>query len=318
MAKGKQNNGKKGGRAKAPRKKQSVPRSVGSGLDVRGRAHAMLLQDPCRGPLLGTCFSGQAGYLTRFAVDIVVSTGATDQGAAVYWTPGFTAPVAVGNYGGIMVPTTPVTTDSAAITYAQYNAPGQAFLLANARSVRSVASCLQITYVGTETQRGGIVALGQADLGSLNTSPSTADLRGLAQKVCRMPNGTLEIKCVPNSASEAFTDPTVAIGAADVKQFEGLPSIFFSAFGFPVNTGMRVRFINVVEWLPNKGIGVPAPSATQSGSASTLNTVLAAMGRLGDWAYSGFEREASRMLPGIAAAGTRYAAMRAAPLLLGL
>lgn len=280
----------------------TIPRGPStSGLDAQGAAYARLLADPCAAKLAHPLYAGgEGGYLMRVESDQIINNAATDVGSFGYWCPGA---VATGSLTtGISATFVTSDTASQAVTSTALTAPGKAWLLANAGAARCVAACLQISFPGAELNRSGIVAVGQANYGKFTSNSfSPSELRTMAERVRRMPDGMVEIRLVPNFDSQGYSTPN-----SSVSDDKGLPALFFSVFGIPVNTGIRVRLVAVYEWIPSQGEGITLPSAmTTSESRNSLNDVLRVMKGYGDWAYGGFTEAAGTMssLYGAASAG---------------
>lgn len=271
-----------------------------AGLDRPALDYAQLLVDPCGANLAHPVYQGATGgYLARFENDQIVNSSATDLGSMGMFCPGN---IHDGALGGYHLGAAPVTGDTVSMNLNAFNAsqPGWAFLKANSESARCVAACVQISYPGAELTRSGIVALGQANYSSLVATPkTTGQLRSMAQHVRRMPDGMVEIRLVPNVTSQNYTN------AADTSNDtieEDMPALFWSVWGIPASTGVRVRTVAIYEWLPKNATGINLPSATTiSASGHSLNDVLRYLQRTGDWATSGFH-EASRAVSSIASA----------------
>lgn len=295
----------------------TVPRPPGGvSLDAQAAAYARLLSDPCGAKLSHPIYAGgEGGYLIRVENDQVINNGATDLGAMGYWCPGSmsTTSIPTGISSG------PVVNDTALqpLSSAVLNSPGRVFFQSNASAVRCVSACIQLSFPGTELNRSGFVALGQGTFGGLaSSSHSTSTLRTMAERVRRMPDGQVEIRLVPNLESATYSS---VLGAADS---QGLPALFFSVWGIPPSTGVRVRMVAVYEWLPQRSAGLTLPSSlTTSESRNTLNDVLRAMKGWGDWAYEGFHEAANAVSSVIGAAragqGLVRGTLRAGSLLMG-
>jgi hypothetical protein len=275
---------------------------------------------------MGTCFAGQQGFLSRFEGDAIINATGTDIAAMVYYAPGILNNTSgVGAYNSYGFSNAAITSDTAANTWnAGLLLPGASFLQANSRSVRCVAACLQISYPGAELTRAGIAALGQADFGDVYSGGSAAvsNLRTLAQKVTRLPDGTLEVKLVPNPGSERWMNPNVGLSASTIQGWQDSPTLFATVSGIPTSVGIRVRLVAVYEWLPLLGVGLATPSLSVPPSAISLNGVLNSLARTGEWMYEGFEN-AGRAFGAMGrayVAGSRLTSgiRTAAPLLLGM
>lgn len=278
-----------------------IPRPLSSQLDAQAAAYAHLLNDPCGAKLSHPVYAGgEGGYLMRVESDAIISNGA-DTGSMGYWCPGNP----INGIATMATQALQVVSDTAVIALTSVvTPPGKTWLIANAAAVRCVSACIQVSFPGKELDRSGFVGLGQSTYGRFSSAAgfSTSGLRTLAERVRRMPDGLVEIKLIPNLSSANYVDPNGGGGAADL----GMPTLFWSVFGVPPNTGIRIRAVAVYEWLPQSGVGLTLPNAaTTSESRNTLNDVLRSMKSWGDWAYSGFHdaADAATSLIGAARAG---------------
>lgn len=277
-------------------------------LDKPGLDYAKLLADPCGENLVHPVYQGgSGGYLLRVETDAIHNTDPTDSGSMGFFCPGNIHDTAtLGGFGKTGVP---VASDSLTYNLLPFNSlqPGYAFLKANSASHRCVAACLQVSYPGSELSRAGIVGLGQANYSSLVQTPkSTSQLRAMAQHVRRMPDGVLEIVLVPNTSSQKYTNASDT-SAATID--DDMPTLFWSAYGIPVSTGIRVRCVAIYEWLPinTTGVNLPTPSLSSS-SRNTLNDVLLALEETGDWTAKGF-MQAAKTISSLGAAAMNGAAL---------
>lgn len=249
------------------RKKQVVGKS--NVLDAEARKYAKLINDPCYGPITAPIYqSSGSGQFVRIESDFILGAEATSVGAACIFTPGL---VTV-NGDGLIKPNAVVASDSAAITWAQDTLAqcGTTFAL-TAGAVRAVSACLQVSFVGSELSRAGVVSLAQMSRQVAVTYTSLAKLRGGADRVVRMPDGVLELKLSPQAKNADFQ--TTGTANLDVSE---LPCLVMSTSGIPASTGVRVRLVQVLEWLPLSGTGI-VNGTIATASNSSLQQVLAAM-----------------------------------------
>jgi len=307
-------------RKKSAAKSRPVPRKLtvlrGLQLDRQAVEYAQLLKDPCNGPLVHSTFAGSGGSLiTRFEYDFIANTGATETCSMGYFAPNFIVNSNTFNSLGFAPAATPLTSDGVTAQLGNNLAgqqPGQAFLLANASAYRAISACIQVSWPGTELNRGGIIGLGQSTLGQF-TSTLTAPsyLRALSSHVERTPDGVLEIRMVPNQQSESWLGP--GWGSAPEGGMQDMPALFWTAAGLTAGVGLRVRCVVVVEWKPKQAIGMMVNNADQVAnvSSNTTNNVLKYMYRFGEWAVSSptvqrvARQGADRLLSGIAGYASR-------------
>lgn len=273
--------------------RQVVANKSTGGLDRDGLAYAKLLADPCNAPLVYPAGTGDGGgYLVRAESDAIYHTGATDTCGSGYFCP---AAISVGGDGiAVMGGNSDVTGYSYGLAPAA-DQPALGGVLASTMSFRVVSACLQVQFPGSELQRSGVIALGQTTWKTVSgTMPSTATMRRMANMSTRLPDGTLEIRMVPNSSTEEWSN-VAAISSVTIPQ----PTLFWSVAGLPAGVGLRVRFVCVIEYKPawNTG-GVALNSNTRSLSNNTLGQVLTYLEKAGNW-YIGMHTG----VPGVASAG---------------
>lgn len=262
-------------------------------LDTYARDYLRLVTDPCNAPLAMSVFPGAGGgIVSRFENDFIVGNSATDVATSVVWTPGYLNQAVGGSGGNCVVPSAPVISDNIGIAYNVDNAkaPGFTFLSSNAKAFRCIAACMQVSWPGTELNRQGIVGLGQVTQSvALSLAPTTSQLRTLSSHVGRMPGEVMELILKPTEASQRWCDPTIAYPLLTAQSVWGdSPSLLLSVAGIPVSTGVRVRLISIVEWLPQNGGGIVSNDAVAPKSGSTLNDVLRAVDAISskDWVRS--------------------------------
>lgn len=286
MAKNKKNANKQSGKNKSRKQvgesRASFRKTVA--LDAGGLAYAKLLANPCGGRIVAPVYGDQSsGFLLRTEYDAIMHGGATDtvgmgffcpanlstvDGAGSIWTGG-------GQFDGIAYAIAPIDKGFQ---------PGYG-LLQQSRAFRVVSACIQLTYVGSEQARSGVLAVGQSTYDTLNPGSSYAPalLRSMASHVGRVPDGTTELRWVPNASSEEFQDPNKTPSSNSFTQ----PALFWSVSGLPPGAGIRVRFVVTYEFTWNVTNGMPVGTQTQvSASANTTKEVLNYLaGRAVNWAF---------------------------------
>lgn len=248
-------------------------RSGGAGLDRPAVEFAKLVSDPCYGPLVQPTYEGTgAGIMTRFETDFIVNATATDTAAYIGFSPGnLIASGAV--FGAVMGATGALATDATGIVpqFTGSRQPGIG-LLPSMSAYRVVAACMQVSFVGSELQRAGVVSVGQVTASVLNTGSLTvAGLRALSSTVVRIPDGELEIKLRPTAISQKF----VPVSGTNLdSDYAAQPALIATMAGIPVSTGMRVRLVAVYEWIPAVASGCILPDNASSNSNNTISQVL--------------------------------------------
>lgn len=250
---------------KAPAKRQAPAR----GLDAEARKYAKLIADPCYGQITDPVYqSSGSGQFVRLENDFIIGAEATSVGAALIFTPGMISTTGA----GAVIPTTVVSSDTGAIVWnanSTYQC-GTTFAATGA-AVRAVSACMQISYVGSELTRAGVFSVAQMNRYQALGYTTTAKLRSAAERVVRIPDGVLEIKLAPTAKNADFYSTN--IDQADSGEW---PCLVFTASGIPSSTGIRVRLVQVLEWLPAASTGVIS-NTSSTRSFNSLQQVLAAM-----------------------------------------
>lgn len=253
------------------------------GLDVPARDYARLLNDPCYGNIVSPVYSSSgSGNFVRVESDFILGAEATAVGAALIFTPGYAVPA--GSVAQAVVkPTTVVDGDGSLIAWQGSTSlqPGLG-VQGIMGSARCVAACAQVSYVGSELSRAGIVSLTQTTREAALNTVTLATMRQMAQRVVRMPDGVLEIKLAPTGSSSTFVDCGAGLPASAVSE---MPSLVIGVSGIPASVGVRFRLVQILEWLPRSASGTIANS-TQTESTATLSMVLTELKRARpDWQY---------------------------------
>jgi hypothetical protein len=239
MAKRKVQNNTKGTKRKQGRRR---PTRMADAM----QHYAALLANPCRGPLVHAPGSSEGGQIARFESDVIVGNGATDTAGAIFWTPGAYNTTTDSGLADFVAATDGTATNFGNRSYA----PGYTFLSTNASRYRCLAACMQIYWPGSELNRAGIVSGAQANYGFISTATPTttvANIRAISPVVERMPTDYFEIKWAPNFADSMFRSPG---NSTTARPEDGHSSLLATFAGIPVGTGVRVRLVIVVEWLP--------------------------------------------------------------------
>lgn len=263
------NAGKRKPAAGAQAKKPKA-RPTRGGLDAAAKRYARLVNDPCYADLsLPTYAAAGTGLLMRVESDFILGAEATSVGAAVVFTPGLNS-VTAGSRS-VTIPTTVVNADTATITWVDAptsSCPGGG-MASIMTQCRAVAACLQISFVGSELQRAGVVSLSQSTYQTATSMSTTAQIRANSERVVRMPDGVLEIKLAPTDLNANFA-PAAALAAPDKYM---MPCLVASVTGIPSSTGVRVRCVQVLEWTPAASDGV-VMSTKSADSDSTLAGII--------------------------------------------
>lgn len=311
----------KGARRTAPKAQKQVmrlSRQVRAGLDAQGLAWAALLNDPCSAPLAHPCYAGaDGGILMRFENSYDIGTGATDTAGLFIYTPngiGVTGGLSTGLLTGVAATAAVNLTLAGPVAATQ---PGYTFLTANASNVRAVASCIQITYLGSEANRSGVINFGCLNGGTFisTDTPNTGNASNVFEHFQRTPVDTIEVKWRPSAYDQTFRDQSQNIATADLTK---CGAVGFSFSGLLAAAGLRVRMVTVYEYTPGGQVGIVNAARSRSTSTNSLDHVLNYLDSTGDWmmrigsslgrAYTGVRR-VEPFVRAVAYGGTRVAGL---------
>ncbi len=277
--------------------------AVTARLDASAAAFARLLMDPCQAPLVHPVYAGSdAGYLGRFETDFLCSS-AINQAAgctagAILFSPGCigvsatdtTSINGITSVMGLGSLAAQVVNDSGTYNWQCRNLtaaggtqiqPGAAFFAFASESVRCVAACVQLHYIGTELDRAGTISMARVNAGSVLNSDtaSVSGLRQLSNYVDRTPESHVELKWCPADGDQLFTDPSLVTGQRQAERKNGL-LVTYSGID---PSKLRVRFVAVYEWLPETAQGLVTTMESRNRSSNSLDHVLNALDRTGRW-----------------------------------
>lgn len=263
VTKGQVQKGPRGGRSSGPGRSRTVA------LDAPALAHARLIADPCKAPLVNPVFSGgEGGYLVRtdswstFALGVGVTAG------VFHWTPGYMCAT-----GQELLYTNSVNSSTADAATILTNAPGKLFLPSNAGQARCVAACIKLQFTGPESTRSGRIHMGHTS-GGLITPAATYTVDSVANSLSnfqRTPPTEIEMLWKPNDRDQLFFQPGVAY---DSKDRDGRSALTVAMADLPANTGVTIQMVAVYEWQPRTNQGVGTPEGSRARSNNTLDNVL--------------------------------------------
>lgn len=239
------------------------------GLDVAGLQYAKLIADPCNAPLVHPVYGGaNGGLLMRSRSVFSVNTTALSTAGYLHWTPG-----AIGTTNSELLVADAAATGTLVASAGFANAPGKAFLAANASSYRPVAACMQVYYLGSETSRSGFVLVdntigGLIDLGS---SYSTDLLSRTLGAYSRTPGNCVEVILKPAMGDETWIDPSVATAAVD-KDRRGAVTLAWG--GLPAAVPLSIVLTAIYEWVPNSASGLTSSTESRSESRNDVREVM--------------------------------------------
>lgn len=252
------------------KKQKTRVRALPRGLDAAGLAYAKLLADPCNAPMAHPTYSGsEGGYLIRAESVFENNSGPTATAGVFSWVPG----AINASQANITTFQAALPTTSTAYAIGGGAAPAWDFLQNNASQVRCVAACLKISWGGTEANRQGRIAYGQASGGLCPASSSAAanQVFNSLPHYSRVPADEVEIVWKPNDADQLFTAPTLTGAAQDV---ERRAALVFAHVGLPAGVPLIIRMTAVYEWQPDFNMGVSVPNLSKTPSENTLDQVV--------------------------------------------
>jgi len=274
--------------------KKRGPVTRGPALDAAARDYANLIANPCTARLTNTIWPGTAGSIvSRFESDFITFDGAGITAGTLSFIPGV-----LGVYA------TSALTDTTAVNFIDLSTqtPGYGFLTTVASSVRCVAACLQVSFPGTELTRSGIVSLGvhpfstvapnlTGAAGGGGITTTVGQIRTLTQHTERTPQNMAEVTWMPGPGDSDWfefvgTSNTDKVDAACPKN-----ALTMTVAGLPAATGVRIRFVSVVEWTPRNAQGLVSAIEVPK-SSNTINDVLRALpANLGtSWFINAYKR----------------------------
>lgn len=304
--------------ARAPRKVKAT--KIGPSLDPAARDWAQLIRDPCNARLTNTIWPGTAGsFVGRFESDFIIFNGATDTAGVYVFVPG----------GNVAYNFSAANDSTASPLFSSTATPGSSFIASAASNVRCVASCMQVSFPGTELNRAGIVSLGVAPLGTFTNNVATAagggnvgltisNVRTLCQHTERTPQTMAECNWMPGPGDAKWSEVNSAAGVASILDNNSdRNAIIMSVAGLPAATGIRIRMVSVLEWTPKAAQGLVATIETPK-SSNDINDVLRALPKAfgTHWFINAFKTAA----PYLRAAGSviNYGSKMLGPALMAL
>jgi hypothetical protein len=143
---------------------------------------------------------------------------------------------------------------------------------------------MQVTYGGTELNRGGFVSMGVVPSEVLLAAAHTTDqLAGCCPNNIRMPESMCEIKWRPGSKDEEWASPNLDVGPDAIT---GHTSLLVAFRGVPVGTVFRLRLVCVYEVVQSFNLGYVVNLTTpKANSRNTVAHVLQALDKFGNWAW---------------------------------
>ncbi len=299
-----QNGKKKAGRKAKPAQKQQRKVVVASPMaDKRVRDYLTLLADPCSANLAHPPYSGtDAGYLVRTTdiLSVSATNGSSLTPGTIYRMDGVVSVTPSGyvSYGQLSGATATV---GGSITLSSGGFAGNFLSTTAVRRFRPVAACLKWIPNGPYSSRQGLVGT-MYGVGTLaNAGEAVNATTVLASCTRTAPNGgeCHEVRWLPAAIDENFTTATAAVNGAGtmtvvLSQVDGTASNATN-----INANGYLEITTVWEWTPSGTAGITVNP--QSPIPHTTQSVLANIGDMGAFLYSGVLRAGEGMIRGATA-----------------
>jgi hypothetical protein len=145
-----------------------------------------------------------------------------------------------------------------------------------------VAACIQITYLGSEQNRSGIINYGNCNGGTfvLSDTPNTGNASNSFEHFERTPVNTIEVKWRPTAFDQTFKDNQIN---ATNNELSKCGAVGFTFSGLAGAAGLRVRMVAVYEYTPAGAVGIVNTTSSRSTSGNTLDSVINYLDASGDW-----------------------------------
>lgn len=180
----------------------------GKQLGAQAKAHLMLLEDPCAGPLTHPVYPGsEQGAVMRFSSLVSVNVGGSNDSGVYVWCPANALSGALYTVGG----------GTAGTLGSLGSAPGASFFVANNCSYRAVAACLEAFTTSSEMNRAGYFGFGnnQSEAFATGSVYTPNEQLNNCTIVTRTPDKRLGIRWLPNVADMSFQNASAGAAAPD-------------------------------------------------------------------------------------------------------
>lgn len=245
--------------SKGKRQRRNRPAVGGQGKALQ---LAKLLNDPCSADIpAGSIYSGETGIVSRFAVELGVSSGATETCGAILFHPN-------DNTLAVFSQSNPATTFTVnAGNFVNTNGPGTTFLVANAAKMRSLAACITAMPSASTLNCTGDIAVGNITLSSVyGSAVSINSIFSLLTVRGPVVRKNYEAKMVPGAFDSRYAKVITAGNPSTTGTDDSDTSVIVIAFrGLPAASGLLYRLTSVVEWTPLLNVGLTTTSASNVG-----------------------------------------------------
>lgn len=248
-----------GGKGKQTNGSQKKTKVVDAGAS-RVNSHVKMVVDPCTAVLGHTGYRGNDGFVQRFTTTTTRTTAATATAFVYIFHPAYNSSyyTEVATAGTGFTPTaTPIA------------GPGQTFLLASASTMRPVASCLSISYLGTELNRQGIIYMGLLKASVLGGGHTVGTLQALLGTSVRTPDHNLECKWLPSPSDESYWET----GSVAPDDNGDRNVIVIAGSGFTNGIDVALKTTLITEWQPKSNLGFQATTPSSPDPPAGLEHV---------------------------------------------
>lgn len=215
-------------------------------LDDAALQTMKMYQDPCGASLVPTVYPGDRGYVNRFTSSFNGGTGTGETASIVIFKPG----VNVMYNGAGATGATAVT-----VNFADTQAPGAAFLNANATKCRCTGACLQVRPNAAPTDGTGQIYFGVIPASSVleASTPNANELISLLSNTVTVSQALmepLEVKWSPGAFDDRYCPTTGVTGDDDSDR----NVIVIVSVGLKAASGLNFRATGIYEWAPSRTI----------------------------------------------------------------
>lgn len=222
-------------------------------------AFQMLVQHPETAPIVHSTYPAPLGSLEKFTTNFTIGTG-TNTAYAILYAPGTSLLLTRGSD----LSSTAALFNAATITVANTVVPGSQFLLANASAFRAIASCVKVSYLGTELNRAGTILMGSISAAemarqvALGAGANAVDsLANLSPVESRTTDHCQVWAAGDNDKDYLEVADTATLAGPDVN---GRNGIMLLARGLTAGSAVRVKITTIYEYQPTPLFGAPINS----------------------------------------------------------
>lgn len=262
----------------ARRRKRSTQKTNTDGLDPDAAKHAMMLYDPCSAQLAASVYTGDQGYVNRFASYFTIGTAAGETATVIVLKPA----------NGVMYATGAANAASPlTIGYSVASVAGASFLGTNASKQRCVSACLAVRPIAapnsaTGTLYYGVVNAQSVALGTVTSANALIDLCTESVSYSQALMAPLEVKWAPGGFDDRYVAP-----ATNSDDDSDRNVILLVGIGQVAATGLNIREICIQEWIPKVGLGITNNATDIKTSTCDIACVLRNLKRKDtDWWWS--------------------------------